>query len=226
MKKRNLMNYFDQQGERHLDNFFQESSYYEDNSYNNFAGANGVGKLADYDRTLTIEVVNSTLNAQTAIIFGAYEYPGTGDSFQPAGIAVNVLESSHDQVRDESRSRPFKVVAWKLFVSSGGNGQLSNQFTFRKKTAQGLVQEARMQPINYRAASDNQDNLIESRDFQFDVTGGDAITFSINASTTIRWVLYISEKVAPDRFLNNEAAILTNGKGMPGQPVVKFKQIG
>ena len=70
----------------------------EDDDFDSFKKAT-IGKIDANDRTLTIVVTNKSGSAAEAIIFGANE--GSG---QPAGVRVDVQESSHGEVREESKN--------------------------------------------------------------------------------------------------------------------------
>lgn len=142
---------------------------YDDDSYDNYA-ANSIGKINPNDRTLTITINNSSGADAEAIVFG-----GNEGAAQPAGVTVVVQESSHSEVREESKANPFKIQGMKMSVSDPL--QFDNVWKILRKSAAGSFNSHPYQPRNATSPQNTNPNLIDDSAFEMDVTGQDSIRF-------------------------------------------------
>ena len=127
---------FDTGFEGHEDSYYDEDEYYDeeveyipaddDDMYDSYK-TNSIGRIDPNDRTLTIVVKNTSGADAEAILFGANE-----EAAQPAGVTVSVEESSHKEVREESKANPFKIVGMKMSVSNPL--QFDNVLKINKRT--------------------------------------------------------------------------------------------
>lgn len=142
---------------------------YDDDSYDGYDQAS-IGKINPNDRTLTITINNVSGADAQVIIFGANENPA-----QPAGVTVDVQESSHNEIKEESKANPFKIQGMKMSVSDPL--QFDNVWTILRKSATGSVGSHPYQPRNATSPQNNNPNLIDDSAFEMDVTGQDSIRF-------------------------------------------------
>jgi hypothetical protein len=142
---------------------------YDDDSYDSYA-QNSIGKINPNDRTLTITITNTSGADAEAIIFG-----GNENAAQPAGVTVVVQESSHGEVREESKGNPFKIQGMKMSVSDPL--QFDNVWKILRKSAAGSFNSHPYQPRNATSPQNTNPNLIDDSAFEMDVTGQDSIRF-------------------------------------------------
>lgn len=158
-----------------------EDSY--DDSYDSYEQAS-IGKINPNDRTLTITINNASGADAEAIIFG-----GNENAAQPAGVTVVVQESSHNEVREESKSNPFKIQGMKMSVSDPL--QFDNVWTILRRSGAGARNSHPYQPRNATSPQNTDPRLIDDASFEMDVTGQDSIRFFQKAGvkTTITFTI-------------------------------------
>lgn len=156
---------------------------YDDDSYDSYAQAS-IGKINPNDRTLTITINNTGQADAEAIVFGGYE-----NAAQPAGVTVTVQESSHNEVREESKSNPFKIQGMKMSVSDPL--QFDNVWKILRKSAAGAYNSHPYQPRNATSPQNTAPNLIDDSAFEMDVTGQDSIRFvqKFGTKTTLTFTI-------------------------------------
>ncbi|TPN85802.1 hypothetical protein [Aquimarina algicola] len=160
------------------DEYEDEDEYmdYEEDLYDDYTRTS-IQKIDPNDRTLTITVKNTTDTAQEAVIFG-----GNQEVAQPDGVTVEVEESSHKEVREESKANPFKIAGMKYSVSSPL--QFDNVLKITKRTASGSNNIQVYQPRNATSPQNFTQSLIDDDNFEMNVTGQDSLRLVINAETT------------------------------------------
>ncbi|MFY9308566.1 MAG: hypothetical protein WAQ28_05875 [Bacteroidia bacterium] len=146
-----------------------EDDSYDDDSYDSYA-QNSIGKINPNDRTLTITITNTSGADAEAIIFG-----GNENAAQPAGVTVVVQESSHNEVREESKANPFKIQGMKMSVSDPL--QFDNVWTILRRSGAGARNSHPYQPRNATSPQNTDPKLIDDASFEMDVTGQDSIRF-------------------------------------------------
>jgi len=129
-----------------------------------------IGRIDPNDRTLTITITNTSGADAQVIVFG-----GNENAAQPAGVTVLVQESSHAEVREESKANPFKIAGMKMSVSDPL--QFDNVWTILRKSAAGSLNSHPYQPRNATSPQNTNPNLIDDSAFEMDVTGQDSIRF-------------------------------------------------
>ena len=160
---------------------------YDNDSYDNYEQAS-IGKINPNDRTITISIANiSAVDAQ-AIIFG-----GNESAPQPDGVTVIVQESSHTEVREESKANPFKIQGMKMSVSDPL--QFDNVWKILRKSAAGSLNSYPYQPRNATSPQNTNPKLIDDSAFEMDVTGQDSIRFVQKAGMTTTLTFTIKARV-------------------------------
>ena len=181
------MEAYERDAEDRFDNFYEEDDYdqeeeYEileveddyypmdyEEEYDNYAG-NGSGVLDPNDTTYTFVVNNTTTEDHEVVLFGANE------AIQPpSGVTIDVAESSHNEVREESKANPFTIMGMKMSVSD--TAQFDNVLTLVEKTSGGRLTTYVKQPRNYQSPQNQDKNLIHAVDFTIKVTGKSSVRF-------------------------------------------------
>ncbi len=179
-----------------------------------------IGRIDPNDRTLTIVVRNEGDNDATAIIFGANEAAS-----QPAGVTVRVEESSHQEVREESKANPFKIVGMKM--SSSDPLQFDNVLKIIRRTATGSNSERVYQPRNATSPQNFSQGLIDDHNFELDVTGQDSIRFTVKSGASIVFTMTIKARANMGNLLkgSNVAELSTQPRttGLPQLDLVRTK---
>ena len=149
---------------------------YDDDAYDDYTRSS-IGKIDPNDRTLTVVVTNRSGAAAEAVIFG-----GNAESPQPNGIVVDIEESSHKEVREESKSNPFKIAGMKYSVSSPL--QFDNVLRIDRRTASGSKTTRVYQPRNATSPQNFTQSLIDDDNFEMDVTGQDSLRVVVEDGVT------------------------------------------
>ena len=158
------------------DDFGDYDLYDEEDDYNDYVRSS-IGKIDPNDRTLTVVVKNTSGAAAEAVIFG-----GNAEKAQPAGVTVEIEESSHKEVREESKSNPFKIAGMKYSVSNAL--QFDNVLRIDRRTASGSKTTRVYQPRNATSPQNFNQTLIDDDNFEMDVTGQDSLNVVIQDGVT------------------------------------------
>ncbi|MBS1635373.1 MAG: hypothetical protein JST26_05575 [Bacteroidetes bacterium] len=192
---------------------------YEEESYDSYDKAS-IGKINPNDRTLTISVTNTSGADADVIIFG-----GNENAPQAAGVTVTVQESSHNEVREESKANPFKIQGMKMSVSDPL--QFDNVWKILRKSAAGAANSYPYQPRNATSPQNTNPNLIDDSAFEMDVTGQDSIRFTQKAGVKTTLTFTIKARVDMGNVLagQNVAEISTAPRptGLPQIDLAKQK---
>lgn len=162
-----------------------EDSYKE--AYDGYDEAS-IGRINPNDRTLTITITNGGALDEQCIIFG-----GNENAAQPADISVVVQESSHSEVREESKANPFKIQGMKMSVSDPL--QFDNVWQILRRSASGSQNSHIYQPRNATSPQNTNPNLIDDSAFEMDVTGQDSIRFNVKGNTKVTLTVTIRARV-------------------------------
>ncbi len=199
-----------------------EESYipaYED-EYDSYDRAS-IGRIDPNDRTLTIVVKNTAQEDKEAIIFAANQRPT-----QAQGIEVNVQESSHAEVQEESQSNPFKIAGMKMSVSDAL--QFDNVIRIVSRTSTGKETRSVYQPRSATSPQNNDKTLIDDDNFEMDVTGRDSMRFMVKAGTTVVFTMTIKARANMSNLLagQNVAEMSTTPRttGLPQLDLIRKKR--
>jgi hypothetical protein len=171
-----------------------------------------MGTIDPNDRTLTISVANTSGAEAEVIIFG-----GNENAAQPAGVTVNVGESSHNEVKEESKANPFRIKGMKMSVSDVL--QFDNVLKIVRRTSTGANFQRVYQPRNATSPQNFSPQLIDDGNFQMDVTGQDSIRFLVRAGATVGFTFTISTRANMGNLLRgNNVAEVSNAPRTTGLP--------
>ena len=197
---------FDSGFEGNEDAYYNEEVEYvdiEEGGYDNYKKTS-IGKIDPNDRTLTVVVKNTSGADAQAVVFGA-----NGEAAQPAGVTVTVEESSHKEVREESKANPFKIRGMKLSVSNPL--QFDNVLKIVKRTAAGSNTERVYQPRNATSPQNFTQTLIDDNNFEMSVTGQDSLRVVVKDGVTLVFTFTIKARANMGNLLkgNNVAELST-----------------
>lgn len=221
---------FDTGFEGHEDSYYDEDEYYDeeveyipaddDDMYDSYK-TNSIGRIDPNDRTLTVVVKNTSGADAEAILFGANE-----EAAQPAGVTVSVEESSHKEVREESKANPFKIVGMKMSVSNPL--QFDNVLKINKRTATGSNSVRVYQPRNATSPQNFTQGLIDDHNFEMDVTGQDSIRLLLKDGVTVVFTFTIKARANMGNLLDgkNVAELSTAPRttGLPQLDLIRSKK--
>jgi hypothetical protein len=209
--------------EEEYDGYDDEFEYDEPYEEDGYIGAIGdyddftkqsIGRINPNDRTLTIEVVNTSAESAIAIIFGA-----NAEEAQPNGVVVNVQESSHKEVREESKAHPFKIAGMKYSVSAPI--QFDNVLRIQRRTASGTQTNRVYQPRNATSPQNFNNTLIDDDNFEMDVTGQDALRLTINANSKVVFTFTVKARANLGNLLRGQnVAELSHAPRTTGLPQI------
>jgi len=220
---------FDSGFEGHEDSYYEDEFEEEeveyvdvddDEDYDNYK-TSSIGRIDPNDRTLTIVVKNTSGSDAIAVIFGANEEPA-----QPAGLTVIVEESSHKEVREESKANPFKIAGMKLSVSDPL--QFDNVLKVVKKTASGSNTERVYQPRNATSPQNFTQTLIDDDNFEMDVTGQDSLRVEVKDGVTLVFTFTIKARANMGNLLKGhnvaEMSTVPRTTGLPQIDLLRKKR--
>lgn len=156
------------------DDYADEGEFEDD--YDDYTAAS-VGMIDPNDRTLTVVITNKSGAAAEANVFG-----GNREAAQPNGVTVEIEESSHKEVREESKANPFKIAGMKYSVSNPL--QFDNVLRVERRTASGSKTTRVYQPRNATSPQNFTQTLIDDDNFEMDVTGQDSLQIMVEDGVT------------------------------------------
>ncbi|MEM9023075.1 MAG: hypothetical protein AAGB22_05005, partial [Bacteroidota bacterium] len=121
---------------------------------------------------------NTSQQPHTAVVFG-----GNAQIPQHPDITVDVEESSHRTVQEESKSSVFKIVGMKMSVSD--ELQFDHILRVIRSTATGSNTSRVYQPRNATSPQNLNPKLIDDNAATFEITGQDRIEFTQRPGTTV-----------------------------------------
>lgn len=188
-----------------------------DDGYDSYKGSS-IGKIDPNDRTLTIVVSNAGGADAEAILFG-----GNESAAQPAGVNIVVEESSHREVREESKANPFKIAGMKMSVSNPL--QFDNVLKVSRRTATGSNTVRVYQPRNATSPQNFTQSLIDDAAFEMDVTGQDSLRLLIKDGVTVVFTFTIKARANMGNLLKgNNVAELSKAPRTTGLPQLDLMQ--
>jgi hypothetical protein len=170
----------------------------------NFAGEDGLNTIDEADRTFTVRIANAHVSEKKdAILFGAFEFPTLT---QTADVTVTVDESSHDQLREESKSNPMFIKGLKYVVSS--EAQFNNNISLERGTPTGAKLVKSFQPLQYRSAMNQINTQIDAPAFAFEVDGRSKWTIPVEAASSLTLIMTVKTR--------GDISQVLKGKGVVG----------
>lgn len=224
MKKLSKIQMFEQEAEQLLGyggdhkGFIGGDDGYAGEEYigaDSYAGGDGLDTIDEADRTITITISNSnTAGTANAILFGAFPFPTLT---QASGITVNVLESSHDILREESKVNVMFFKGLKYKVSA--EAQFDNNISLTEATASGATVTKSFQPLSYRSAQNQINTQIDAPNFAWKVAGRDYWTIPVNAGVTATLIMFIKTRSDQANVLKGHGVTtIARGKVPTGLP--------
>ncbi|QKX04144.1 hypothetical protein HN014_04220 [Aquimarina sp. TRL1] len=201
---------YDDYDEEYEDEYVDD---YGEDGYDDYTRTS-IGRIDPNDRTLTVVVKNTSDVAAEAVVFG-----GNEEAAQPAGVTVTVEESSHKEVREESKANPFKISGMKYSVSNPL--QFDNVLKLTKRTAAGSNTIRVYQPRNATSPQNFTQQLIDDDNFELNVTGQDSLRVTINPETTAVFTFTIKARANMGNLLKgNNVAELSRVPRTTGLPQI------
>lgn len=174
--------------------------------------------LEPLNRTLTFRVVSTAMATATAILFNGNVEP----LVQPAGITVTVLESSHEQVRQESKSNPFAIQGLRYFVQNAT--QFQNPLTITKQYPTGKSISYLWQPTNFISPTNLNPLLIDAPDFGVVVDGKTRIEVPTNSMEDLTLTFTLKAATANSHSLFGKGVKeLATAPRMTGNPIADIQ---
>jgi hypothetical protein len=194
--------------------------YDDEEDYDDYSRSS-MGRIDPNDRTLTVVVKNTSGASQEAVIFG-----GNAEKAQPAGVSVDIEESSHKEVREESKSNPFKIAGMKYSVSNAL--QFDNVLRIDRRTASGSKTTRVYQPRNATSPQNFTQTLIDDDNFEMDVTGQDSLNIVIEDGVTAVFTFTIKARANLGNLLKGsnvaELSHVPRTTGLPQLDLIRRKR--
>lgn len=193
-----------------MEHYRERMKNYRNSVESEYRNANGnmgaaVQALDPTDRTLSITItpIDSTV-AGIARIFGYNISPD--ETYNTANnMTVTVSESSHQEVKRQSSSNPFRIKGITYTVSSVL--QLAQTFNIVRKSIAGASDSRVWQPQNYTSPQNYNSLMIKTSALQLVVDGPTYIDINFLAGANATMVLNISEKLDNAQMLSGKSPI-------------------
>jgi hypothetical protein len=163
-------------------------------------GLSGRIKIADFDRCYTLVVQNTNPFAVQVTIFGAKQFLVAANFGLPAGVTANVMESSYQELLQETVLQPF-IIGAETITSSVQ--QLSQINTVRYRDSNGVIQQFPFKTSSYFSIYQYQADTLEIYPIDILVTGEMQTTFNLLANTSTTIVLYVRKRINMANLLRN-----------------------
>lgn len=184
-----------------FDGGMNESMGYDNRLYAEGEQAQPMARtIPDFDRTFTITLTN-TIAVDTAVtIFGADQFLTAVNFGLPATVTVGVGESTYQEMLFETQTRPFIISGFRM--TSTNATQLDQVLTILKRDANGQRAQYPLQVGNYFSAFQFQANIREVYPYNITFTGATQISFTLLASATLVFILFVGKRVNTDNTLH------------------------
>lgn len=158
-------------------------------------------RIEDFDRCYTLVISNSNPFAVPLTIFGANQFLTAVNFGLPAGITVDVLESSYQELLQESITRPFVIGAETIQSTIP---QLTQLTTVRYRDSNGVIQQYVLRTASYFSIYQYQSDQLEVYPMDVIVTGEMQAMFNLRGDTTITITLYVRNRINLTNLLSNQ----------------------
>ena len=215
---------FEGNEDAYYDDEYEEEAHYVDvdGDYDNYKKTS-IGTIDPNDRTLTVVVKNTSGAEAQAVVWGANQ-----NVSQPAGVTVEVEESSHNEVKEESKANPFLVKGMKM--STSNPLQFDNVLKIVRRTAAGSNTERVYQPRNATSPQNFTQSLIDDDNFSMEVTGQDSLRLDIKDGVTVVFTFTIKARANMGNLLNGknvaELSVTPRTTGLPQIDLLRQQKSG
>ena len=213
--------YYDEDDYEEVEYMDEADDYegYDDELYDSYKSTS-ICRINPNDRTLTVVVRNTSGADAEAILFG-----GFASEPQPAGVTVDVQESSHAFVRSASSSNPFLIQGLKLSVSD--SLQFDNVLKLVRETAAGSNTERVYQPRNATSPANFTSTLIDDSSFSAEIGGEDSIRVVIRDGVTMVFTFTIKARANMSNLLKGQnVAEMSTAPRISGVPGIDLLRKG
>ena len=184
-----------------------------DPGYDNYH-ASTLGRINPADRTYTVRVQSTASRSQEVIVFGGYE-----NADQPAGVTVSVGESSHAELRAESKSQPFLINGMKMFVSDPE--QIGQVLKIHHRRSTGAYAGWTYQPADAVSPQNHNPKMIDDGNFEMEVTGHDSLRFQILPGASVTFVFTVRVRASMGNLLQGRnVAEVSHSPRITGLPQI------
>lgn len=160
-------------------------------------------KIPDFDRCYTLVVQNANPFPVPITIFGAKQFLTAVNFGLPAGVTVNVLESSYQELLEETMYQPFIVGAVTIDSSLP---QLAQIMRATYRDTNGVIQQYVFKTSSYFSIFQYQD-ILEIYPLDLYVSDEYQSQFTILGNTTSTITFYVIKRVNVANALHNRAII-------------------
>ena len=208
---------YEQSAEEYFDDYAGMGFEGIEHDYDSYRTAM-IGRIDPNDRSYTSKIMNQDTTEQEAIVFG-----GNENAPQGPDLTVDVQESSHNEVREESKSNPFKIVGMKMSVSDPL--QFDNVLRIVHRRSSGFYQERKYQPRNATSPQNFNGKLIDDEHFEMDVTGHDSLRLKVLPGVTVVFTFTVKARANMGNLLRGmnvaEMATAPRTTGLPQLDLVR-----
>ena len=181
------------------------------------ADGNGGGAMAvakpDFDRTLTITLVEEGVGDTPVTLFGGNDNLTATDFGFPANVTVTVLESNYQTVLNTSMNAPFAINGFRVEVATANaagpittyKNQLRQVLSIIKADVYGMDARYRLQMRNYFSPFQQQDDMINVAPYNITIAGTTAISFLLLENNEITFTFFTKTQIQPDNALHGRS---------------------
>lgn len=186
--------------------------------FSNYSGESALpapaGKLSQFNRTVTLKVVNATNADATYVLFGYNQYGDAQNAGSDTGVTITSSQSSHAWLKRESNTNGYVLLSCKLRTTD--EDQFSEDIEFSLKDATGLVHTETITPDQYNEPENNQTKFLRIDDFNgMTIDGHCSITGTVLEGVTLTFIITIQSKVRLVDAAKDESVVRSTNQPAP-----------
>ena|SRR3990167_957163 len=152
-------------------------------------------RIRDFDRTYTIRVSNG-IAVSTIQLFGAKQF-----LFAPAGFVVTVLESTYQELLQESLINPFTIGGATMSTSALN---IQNIAFVINRDPNGKQTQMAFHPSSYFSVNQYPANYVEIFPIDLQIDGDTILQFTMQPNTNLDLTLFVKKRIHLDNMLHDE----------------------
>lgn len=164
----------------------------------------------DFQRTFTLQVVNSNAFTVSVELFNAQVNVLSPTFGMPAGVTLTSLESNPQTVYNSTMFAPLQIVGYRFEANpefANYASQLRQVQQVNKQDMYGVVGTYRVPVNSFISLMQQIDYAVDIKPYRIDITGQSSITLNVLANQTVTFTFYTGTQV-------------NNGNALHGRPTL------
>ncbi len=187
------------------------------NPYKATFGADGSGddravavEQPDFQRTLTLQIVNSNDAVVDVEIFNAQVNVLSPTFGMPAGVTLTSLESNPQTVYNSTMFSPLQIVGFRFEADpskTNYSSQLRQVMQVNKQDMYGVIGTYRVPTNSFISLMQQIDYAVDIKPYRIDITGQSSISLKVLNLQTVTFTFYTGVQVHQGHALHGRPAL-------------------